>query len=148
MHPAAGLPARERSALGCAAPSSPARYSLRDQTHLGAVGALALLAAGSAEDLDVVAPLRADTLFLYTPLPGVSPSSEGPQLYADKPTTVVAAWLLRFASEPQARAFELALPIVSSVDRTFTRKRAVVAIAVSTDATQKAADLLQALDCE
>jgi hypothetical protein len=86
----------QREMLDCAPPEPPAGFQLAGIDHLGATGALALLAAGGRADLELAGGTRGDLIALYH----AADTAAGSEA-----ESALVAWRLRFDSALTASQF-------------------------------------------
>jgi hypothetical protein len=103
-----GMPAKSLlEAVSCSAPLSPSGF-MRDgaTTSLGVLGAVALLAAADATDMELASKLRGDSLAMYTQPLALYAGPSKPLLSIER---AMVAWRLRFADESAAKGFAQAI---------------------------------------
>lgn len=104
--------------VGCAGPPAGTAYRFKARTTLGVLGALALLAAADATDLELSSKLRGDSLALYDWIrPQIVPF--GPLETEVLKPRVLVAWQMLFTDDSAAHSFAQAIqPLGFALERT------------------------------
>ena len=111
--------------LACGPPLPPDGYSVWALDYLGSTGALALLGAAGAADLELAARLRADAIAVYAPR-DAHDGDQGPAL---------AVWRLRFSDAKTAASFASAIAPLQLTTELFDQEL-VLSAAQSTEPLQ------------